>query len=65
MNLKIERIKKGLTQEQLSKKADVCRLTISNIENGKVNIKNIQLGVLIRLARALESDIETLFLNEN
>ena len=62
MNLKIARIKNNWTQEELSKKANVCRTTISNIENGKID--NIPLITLKKLAKALNSTVEELFLNE-
>ena len=42
MNIKIARVKNNWTQEELSKKANVCRTTISLIEHG--NIDNIKLG---------------------
>lgn len=62
MILKLKRIKRGLTQEELSKKAGVSRITISNIENGKVDIMKIQFGILIKIAEALDSSLEELFL---
>lgn len=63
LSLKLERVKKSLTQEDLSKKSGVCRVTISNIENGRID--NIQLGTLKRLAAALDSTVQELFLSEN
>lgn len=63
MILKLSRIKRGLTQEELSKKAGVSRITISNIETGKVDIMKIQFGILIKIAKALDSSLEELFLN--
>lgn len=62
MNIKIARVKNNWTQEELSKKANVCRTTISLIEHG--NIDNIKLGTLKKLAKALNSTVEELFLNE-
>lgn len=62
--LKVERIKNNKTQDDLAIDAKVCRTTISQIENGRVD--NIQLGTLKKIAAALGSDIQTLFLsNEN
>lgn len=62
--LKVERIKNNKTQDDLATDAKVCRTTISQIENGRVD--NIQLGTLKKIAAALNSDIKTLFLsNEN
>lgn len=61
--LKLERIKNNKTQDDLATDAKVCRTTISQIENGRVD--NIQLGTLKKIAAALNSDIQTLFLSEN
>ena len=65
MNLKLKRIKKGLTQEELSKKARVSRLTISNIETGKVDIMKIQFGILFRISKELGSSLEELFFDKD
>ena len=62
MNLKLERVKRNWSQTDLSVAAKVCRTTISQIENGKVD--TIQLGTLKKLAAALNSTVEELFLNE-
>lgn len=61
--VKVERIKKGWTQSDLSKKTSVCRRTVSNIENGKFD--NIKLGTLKKIAEILDSSIEELFFSEN
>ena len=37
-NVKIERIKKDLTQEQLAEKMGVSQIYIANIERGKANM---------------------------
>lgn len=63
MNAKLTRIKLGLTQRDIIKKTGLSSATISKIENGKVD--NIQLGTLKKLAVALNSTVEELFLNEN
>lgn len=60
---KDERIKQNKTQKDIAAKANVCRTTISFIENGKAD--NVQLGTLKKLAAALNSDIQTLFLSNN
>lgn len=62
MNMKLERIKRNWSQTDLSEKADVCRSLISQIENGRLD--NIQLGTLKKLAAALDSTVEELFLSE-
>lgn len=59
ISLKIERVKKGWTQEKLSKEAGVCRVTISNIERN--GIKNIPVSTLEKLAGALGVSIVELF----
>ena len=64
MKVKIARIKNGLTQNELAIKANICRLTISNIERGKQDINNLRLGVLRKLAKALDTTVQELFLDE-
>lgn len=62
MKLKLERVKRKWSQEELSKKANVCRSVISRIENGQID--NVQLGILKKLATALETTVEKLFLRD-
>jgi putative transcriptional regulator len=57
--LRVERTKKDLTQEELSKKAGVGRVTISNIE--RKGIKNIPVYTLEKLAKALDLSVAELF----
>lgn len=61
--LKLERVKNNKTQDDLAADAKVCRTTISQIENGRVD--NIQLGTLKKIAAALGSNVNELFLSEN
>ena len=56
-NVKIERIKKDLTQEQLSEKMDVSQNYIACIETGK---QNMSLGKILELAQNLNTDIHNL-----
>ena len=56
-NVKIERIKKDLTQEQLAEKMDVSQNYIACIETGK---QNISLGKILELAQNLNTDIHNL-----
>lgn len=56
-NLKIERIRKDLTQEQLSEKMGVSRTYLASIEGGK---ENMSLAKVLELANYLEVDIKTL-----
>ena len=56
-NVKIERIKKDLTQEQLSVKLDVNQNYIACIERGR---QNMSLGKILELSDALGVDIQKL-----
>ena len=56
-NVKIERIKKDLTQEQLAEKLDVSQNYIACIETGK---QNMSLGKILELAQNLNTDIHNL-----
>ena len=62
--LKVARVKKQLTQEGLSKISGVSRVTISNIERGKQSILDTPAGTLLKIAKALDTDITTLFFSE-
>ncbi len=61
-NVKIERIKKDLTQEQLSVILDVNQNYIACIECGR---QNMSLGKILELANALGVDIEDLLKFKN
>lgn len=56
-NVKIERIKKDLTQEKLAEILDVNSNYIACIECGR---QNMSLGKVLELANALGVDIEVL-----
>ena len=56
-NVKIERIKKDLIQEELAEKLGVSQNYIVCIECGK---QNMSLGKIMELADALNVNIETL-----
>ena len=56
-NAKIARIKKDLTQEQLSEILDINQNYVACIECGR---QNMSLGKILELANALQVDIETL-----
>lgn len=58
-NLKYYREAKNLTQEELSKKAEVSRNTISLIETGANT--NITYNVMEKLAKALGMTVEEIF----
>lgn len=62
--LKVERVKQNKTQDDVATTANISRTTISQIENGRID--NIQLGTLKKIAAAVNSTVEKLFLsNEN
>lgn len=56
-NVKIERIKRDLTQEQFAEILDVSANYVAYIENGR---QNMSLGKILELANALNIPIETL-----
>ena len=58
LRLKMKRIEKGLTQEELAKKVGVMRLSISNYETGT---RFPRKPILDKLAEALECNIADLF----
>lgn len=60
--LKVARVKKGWTQEELSKKSSVGRVTISNIE--RKGIENIPVYTLRKIAKALDTTVAELFFSE-
>lgn len=60
--LKIARIKKGWTQDELSVVSGVTRTTISNIENK--GIKNIPVKTLEKLSKALGTTVSELFFSD-
>lgn len=59
MRLKIERVKRGLNQQQLAEKCGVARFTISKIE--KHGISNVKMSTLTKIAAALNSTVQELF----
>ncbi len=64
MNVKIKRITQGLNQKEFSKLVGISNVTLVKIEKG--NIDNVRFGTLKKLAAALNSTVEELFLsNEN
>lgn len=58
-NVKIERIKKDLTQEQLAEIMGVSQNYVANIECGKANMS---LAKVLELANFLNVDIEKLLI---
>lgn len=61
-NVMVARKKKKLTQDQLCEKVGICRKSLSEIENGKIN--KVTRETMVKLAEALETDVQTLFFSE-
>lgn len=57
--LKEKRIERGYTQEDLSKKSGISRVTISKLENGTQNVTTNT--TLILLSRALDCSVGYFF----
>lgn len=62
MNVKIARIKKKLTQDQVCEAVGIGRTTLSRIENGKD--LNVSKEVMLKLAEILESSVMYLFFSD-
>nr|DAY75365.1 MAG TPA: helix-turn-helix domain protein [Caudoviricetes sp.]DAY91416.1 MAG TPA: helix-turn-helix domain protein [Caudoviricetes sp.] len=62
MNLKLERIRRGLNQKQLSKLSGVGVTTIVKIEKG--DIDSVMVHNLRKIANALGMTITELFFND-
>ncbi|WP_414698012.1 helix-turn-helix domain-containing protein [Peptacetobacter sp. AB845] len=58
MSLKLERIKRNLTQMKLKEISGVSAVTIGKIERGE--IENVTLSTYKKLAQALEIPVEEL-----
>ena len=56
-NVKIERIKKDLTQEQLAEIMNLSQNYIACIESGK---QNMSLGKILELSQSLQTNIKNL-----
>ena len=59
MELKIARIKKNLTQEELAKKSGISRNLISKVENG--NMEKISYEKMNKIAKVLGVSVKELF----
>ncbi|MBQ7764519.1 helix-turn-helix transcriptional regulator [bacterium] len=60
INVKSERLRKGLSQEELAEKCEISRNSISLIETGKINPTIIK---MIDIAKVLNVDINVLIKN--
>ena len=61
LNVKIARLKKGLTQEQLAELMNIHLTYIARIETGKINMS---LSKILELANTLNIDINKLLFIE-
>lgn len=57
INIKSERLRKGVSQEELAEKCDMSRNSISLIETGKINPTILR---VIDITKALDIDINVL-----
>ena len=62
-NLKIYRVKAGLTQEELAEKSGISRVTIALIESGKQQVAKS--STILKLADALKIEPQELLCAEN
>lgn len=63
MTLKLERVKRNLTQKQLKELSNVSVLTIGKIERGETD--TVMLGIYKKLAVALDIPVEELIKEDN
>lgn len=63
-NLKKKRIKKGLSQRELSVKANINVRMIQKYEQGVIDIENANILTLLKIAIGLECDLIELVTNE-
>lgn len=55
------RNEKGLSQDELSRKAEVSRTIISGLENGTITVTST--GTLTKIANALDKKVSDIFLD--
>lgn len=60
-NIKNKRKEKGMTQDELSEKSGIGRVTISRLESGTLTETNV--GTLTRIASALDCEMNELMSN--
>lgn len=59
MNVKLARIKAGLTQKKLAALVGISHVTLSKIESG--NYDSVTKATMIKIAKALNSTVQELF----
>ena len=57
--IKEMREKQGISQEELSKRSNVSRVTISQLENDES--KNASVKTLLKIAKALNAPLDAIF----
>ena len=57
INIKSERLRKGISQEELAEKCDISRNSVSLIETGKINPTILR---VIDIARVLKVNVDFL-----
>lgn len=62
MNMKLTRIKNGLTQQQLREKSKTSLNTIVALEKGKID--GVRVGTLKKIALVLGSTVQELFFSD-
>ena len=62
LNLKIARLKKNLTHDELCKLANIGRTTLSKLENGEGNPSR---NLMLKLSEILNTTPEYLFFSDN
>lgn len=61
MNIKIARTKKKMNQIELCDYIGISRATLSKLENG--NLDNLTYPLMIKIAKALDTTVQELFLS--
>lgn len=61
LNVKIQRLKKGLTQEELANQLNMHLTYLAKIETGRVNMS---LGKVLEIAKTLKTNINNLLFIE-
>ena len=64
IKIAVKRFSMDMTQQGLSKKSGVSTNQISKIERGVIKLKNVSVGNAYALAKALDSTIEELFIED-
>ena len=62
MKMKLSRVEKNLSQQQLADKVEATRQTIGLIEKGKYNPS---LSLCLKIAKALDKTLDQIFWEEN